>query len=181
MSFKKKINFKTIIIASLFLTTLYLIIEEITYSPLKKNEFDCIFKKYNKTKLKRKKIFFFLTIHGDRDDIYEYKVEKGVLNTNFPVLLKKWNEELIDEKSIVSGWRKCPIDSSTISLFLFMHRLKDGYGYRSHFFESNLLVDFRKAQDNSDNLYCYIITEKSYHFFIYCPKKNILYYYLFSI
>ncbi len=178
--YKKLSKKKNLVIIAIFLIISYLVYTEITYSPLNKDELNSIFYSYENVKKKRSKDFIKLDLHGDRDEIYEYKVKKGVLNTNFPISLKKWNEELIDDKSIVSGWKKCPLDSSTISMF-FLHRLKEGYGYRSHFLESNLLVDFRKAQDNGDNLYCYIITEESYYFFIYCPKKNILYYHIFNI
>lgn len=178
--YKKLSKKKNLVIIVVFIIVSYLVYTEITYSPLNKDELNSIFYSYENIKKKRSKDFIKLDLHGDRDEIYEYKVKKGVLNTNFPISLKKWNEELIDEKTIVSGWKKCPIDNSTISMF-FLHRLKKGFGYRSHFLESNLLVDFRKAQDNCDNLYCYIVTDESTHFFIYCPEKNILYYFLFNV
>lgn len=164
---------KKIFLSLLFIVILiisYLIYMEISFSPLKQNDFEKIFKgyvgSYNES---CRKDFLGITSHGELFEIYLYNIKGAIIDKGFPKL-NKWENEELSPESIVGKWENCPLDSQTMELYKFTLTSKN-------FDDVKCGNSFNNELLNPKNYYSYIyFNELEQYFLLYCSNKQELYY-----
>lgn len=112
--------------------------------------------------------FVGLSFHGEIYDITIYKLIGNPLITDTPQILK-WENENIDQSSIVKPWKKCPVDSQTKSLnsYIVTQNIKNEIIGEKYFQQMNNINNYYKYIENSDG---------DRYFFLYRSDRHILYY-----
>lgn len=111
--------------------------------------------------------FIGLSFHGEIYDVTIYKLIGHPLISDTPKILK-WENDTINKSSIVNPWKKCPVDSETISLnkYIKTQNIHNEIFSEKYFQEMN----------NYNNYYKYIIKSNgNSYFFLYCSDGNLLY------
>ncbi len=166
---KKYISILAVIL--LILGVFFIVINELTYNPLKEKDFKNLFPDYDgKAKKKCYVDYIGFNLHGDLFDISVYKLNDMTIDFQYPNFKNGWeNINTQDDKLVFSKWKKCPIDSFTSVKFDILTIEDFSKKKCTYSFNSDLL--------NSKNYYSYVyINELEQYFCLYCPEKNYLYY-----
>jgi hypothetical protein len=156
----------------LLLGVSYIIIKELTYSPLKEKDFKNLFPDYDgNAKKKCHADFIGLSLQGELFDIFIYKLNEITIDFQYPNFKNGWaNITMPNGEFVFSKWKKCPVDSLTFFRYKDMLTIKD-------FSEKKCTYFFNSDLANSMNYYSYLyINELEHYFCLYCPDKNYLYY-----
>ena len=164
-------NTKYIIIISLMLLLtlgFYVVVKELTYSPLTEKDFNKLFLNYNSAKKKCSVDFIGLSLHGELFDIFKYELNNVIVDSLYPIIKDSWSN--ISGEYIVTKWKKIPMDSTAYS------RCEDIIDL-GNYSEQKCSSSFASELSNPMNYYCYIyVNELEYYFCLYCPRKHYLYY-----
>jgi hypothetical protein len=147
-----------------------LIYDEFSFSPLKKNDLQKLFKGYDGSFHKVcSKDFLGISSKGELFDIFFYKLESAEIRTDFPQL-SKWGNKEITNETLVGKWKNCPLDSLAMKLYEFT-------------LTSNNLNEVKCSESliaeiaNPKNYYSYIhFNELEQYLLIYNTNKHELYY-----
>ncbi|MEO8666756.1 MAG: hypothetical protein ABI462_14790 [Ignavibacteria bacterium] len=164
----KKILLGLIFVAILGIS--YLVYTEFSFSPLKQNDFEKLFKgyvgSYNKS---CRKDFLNATSHGELFEIYLYNVNGAVIDKNFPDI-NEWENKEITTDSVVGKWKTCPLDPETTELYKFTLTT-------NNLDEVKCSNSFNKELLNQKNYYSYVyFNELEQYFLLYCTDRQELYY-----
>lgn len=147
----------------------YIIVDYLTYSPLKEQEFKNLFPNYDYSgKIKKSVDFVGLSLHGELFDVFIYKLSKMDINNGYPSK-NKWTNITTSEEFTISIWQKNPIDSLTFA------KCKDIFELGNQ--SNRVYASFITELSNPANYYSYLyVNALEYYFFLYCPNKQHLYY-----
>lgn len=149
----------------------YIVVNELTFSPLKEKDFYNLFPNYDNSAKKKCCVDFMgLSLHGELFDVYKYELNNMTIDSRYPNIKDVWSNITVSEGLVVSTWKILPIDSLTSI------RCKDIFdmgNYRAH----KCCNSFVPELSNTINYYSYVyINELEYYFCLYCPDKHCLYY-----
>lgn len=155
---------------SLIFGSFYIVINELMFSPLKETDFRNIFPNYDgKAKKKCHVDFIGFSLYGELFDIFIYELNDVTIDFKYPISNKKTDNILYD-KSFVSKWRKCPLDSLTMYKYYDMLTIED-------FSKKKCTYSLDSKLFNSQNYYsCLYINELEHYLYLYCPDDHYLYY-----
>jgi len=162
---------KKIVLGILFLFVIgivFLIYDELSYNPLKQDDFQKLFKEFNGSFEKTcSKDFIGLSIHGEIFDMYRYKIKGDIIiDKEFPKMTKWEGKEIIDE-FVVEKWKNCPLNSKTRELYDMLAC--------SNFDNVKCCISFKKELLNPKNYYCYVdFAWEQYFYFIAQIAKNCI-------
>lgn len=167
------ITMKKTFLGLLLLTVIivfYLIYTEFSFSPLKENDFQKLFKGYiGKAHKYCSKDFLGIGSHSELFEIYLYNITNAKIDKGFPKI-NEWENKEISSEAIVGKWKNCPLDTMAMRLFKFT-------------LTSNNLDDvkcsssFTKDILDPNNYYSYVyFNELEQYFILYCTDKQELYY-----
>ena len=112
--------------------------------------------------------FIGLSFHGEIYDVTIYKLIGHPLISDTSKILK-WENDAIDKSSIVNPWKKCPVDSETISL--------NNYIKTQNIHNEIFSEKYFQEMNNYNNYYKYIKKSNgNSYFFLYRSDGNLLYY-----
>ena len=148
----------------------YLVFNEVSYSPLKENDFQKLFKGYSGSFDKTcTKDFLGLSTHGELYEIFKYSLEDAVIDRNYPKFIE-WENNKITNKTIISYWKNCPLDKQSLELYRFTLTATD-------LSKAKCCSSFYKELSNPKNFYSYIHFDGlEEYFLLYCTDSNELYY-----
>lgn len=135
----------------LSLTTffIYCYIDILTFTPLKDKEFKKLFFSYEEIKKKHSADYIGLSNHGELLEIYLFNTQKVILGINYPNYSSEWENEKINNETITSKWRNCPLDTTIYRLFKFALKSNDNN-------QNKCLKSFNMDLCNPDNFYSYV-------------------------
>lgn len=147
----------------------YGIINEITFSPLKKKDLRLLFPDYNgKIRVSYHKDFIGWS-RGDFFDLYIYNLDNVCIAPDYPQIGKDWEYVTLPDSLIITKWQRCPIDTFMLSKYdfeLYMATTKEAK-------RETLKQDMKDVT----NYYCCIYVNGLEKFFLlYSPSKSIMYY-----
>ena len=148
----------------------YLGDSEFSFSPLKENDFQKLFKGYSGSFDKSwSKDLLGLSTHREYFEIYKYNVENVIIDKNYPKLIE-WENNKFNNETLVGKWKNCPLDSQVIELYKFA-------------LISNKLANveccssFSKEVSNPENYYSFVrFNDLEQYFLLYCANSQTLYY-----
>lgn len=166
---KKKIVL-TVLLSVLTLVC-YVVVKELTYSPLTKANFNNLFPDYDNSAKKKCEVDLIgFSLHGELFDIFKYELNDMTIDSCYPSIKDNWTNIAVSEECVVSAWQRIPIDSVTFC------RCKDVFCLESYG-GKRCCVSFVSELSNPTNFYsCLYVNELEYYFFLYCPDKHYLYY-----
>ena len=94
-------------------------IENKVFNPLQSQELRKIFLSYEKIKKRCSIDNIKLSSHGELFEIYLFNTQKAILDINYPNYANEWEKEKITSETIISKWKKCPLDTTAYKLFKF--------------------------------------------------------------
>lgn len=164
---------KKVLLSVLFIVVIvasYLIYTEFSFSPLKKYDFQKLFKGYSGNFDKScSKDFLGFNSKGELFEIYRYDIKGILIDKNFPKITEWENKEITNE-TVVGKWKNCPLDYQTMELYKFT-------------LTSNNLDDvkccnsFNKEILDPKNYYSFIhFNDLEQYFLLYCSNRQELYY-----
>src|SRR6218665_630528 len=164
---------KKVLVSTLFIIVIvisYLIYDEFSFSPLRGDDFQKLFKGYNESFDKScSKDFLGLSFHGELFDIYQYRTKGALIDKSFP-MMTEWEHKEITNETLVGKRKNCPLDSQTTVLYKLA-------------LTSNNLAELKccnssnKVILNPNNYYCYVyFNEWEQYFLLYCTGSQELYY-----
>lgn len=167
-------KFFYILFTSLFIIGVILFIDEISYNPLKKEDFKILFHNYESGFKKQCDIDFLgWNSKGEFFDFYSYKTNTSIKENNFigyPNFDFKWKNVDASDESVYSRWKKTPIDTISASKLKELLFLEDYDKY-----ECSKL--FKKQLTEQGNYYSYYyVNELEQYLFLITLEKKQLYY-----
>lgn len=150
----------------------YIVIKELTYTPLTEKDFKNIFPDYDGNAKKKCHVDFIgLSLHGELFDVFIYELNEMTIDLQYPNFKNGLgNITISDDKFVFSQWKKCPLDSLTYFQYKDVLTIED-------FSKKTCTYSFNSDLVNSMNYYSYLyVNELECYFFLYCPDKNYLYY-----
>jgi len=149
----------------------YIAYKELSFSPLKKNNFKKLFKGDNISFDKSySKDFLGPNVHGDVFEIYEYKMKGVAIDKDYP-RITEWENKKITDATVIGKWKNCPIDSQTAALYessMLKAKNLDDFKYSN---------SFKKDIINPNNFYSYVyFSESEEYFLLYCTDRQELWY-----
>lgn len=147
----------------------YGIIEEMVYSPLKKEDMKTLFPDSNISYNFAYSKDYIGWSKGNLFDIYVYELENVFINLDYPKFGKKWEHISLPDTVVTSKWVKCPIDSVILSNYNF-ELLK--------IWDSGLEGEnLKRSLQDTNNYYCYIyVSALEKYFLLYNVSEKKLYY-----
>lgn len=147
----------------------YGIYNEITYTPLKKKDFEHLFPNHISANVIFHKDFIGWS-HGDYFELFIYRTIGVKIDSGYPIIDKNWERIILPDTTEAIAWSNCPIDSITRLKYereltwIINCEIKEGKALQ------------RELKDGS-NYYSYIyVNELQKYFLLYNPSKGILYY-----
>jgi len=164
---------KKVLLGILFIVVIlasYLVYNELSFSPIKKNDLQKLFKGFNGGFYKScSKDFLGVSSKGELFEIYRYNINGGIIDNDFPKL-SEWESKEVTNKTIIGKWKNCPLDYRTMELYKFT-------------LTSNNLDDvkccnsFNKELLNPRNYYSFVhFNDLEQYFLLYCTDSQELYY-----
>ncbi len=158
------------VIFLLSMIVLYLFYKEISYSPLKEDDFVKLFKGFCGNFDKScSNDFLGISSKGELFEIYRYNIQGAQIDKDFPKITE-WENKKITNEAVIGRWKNCPLDYKTLELYKFM-------------LTSNNLDDikccnsFNKELLDIRNYYSFIhFNELEQYFLLYCSNSKSLYY-----
>ena len=145
-------------------------IEKKVFNPLQSQELRKIFLSYEKIKKRCSIDNIKLSSHGELFEIYLFNTQKAILDINYPNYANEWEKEKITSETIISKWKKCPLDTTAYKLFKFAFTT-------NNYNQSECLKSFSTELSEPNNFYSYVyFNDLEYYFLLYCTHKEELYY-----
>lgn len=168
MSMKKII---LILLLLLGLGAIILYINDSSFNPLKKRDFQKLFDKYNGTAEKICDVDFLgANFKSEWFEVYLYKVGVIPINSNYPDYNGIWEQKEITDEAVTSKWTSCPLDSTTRELYEFTLTVEN-------FDKKECVKSFNAELNNPENYYSHVyFNELEQYFLLYCPSLGNLYY-----
>lgn len=165
----KKILFIALLLISIVVVYLYL--QEASFSPLKKKDFQTLFPDYKGGGKKVCSVDFVgLSSHGELFEFYLYKTSNVSIDTAYPKFTDEWERKELTNNVVLSKWKTCPIDTGMMELYEFTLRVND-------FEEKECSSSFNEALSNPKNYYsCVYFNELEEYLLLFSPDKQELYY-----
>lgn len=154
------------VIALAVMLTLWGVIELCLYQPLTKNDFDKLFpigvsakKVYSQDAIK-------LSLHGEEYELHSYIIKNGTINTDYPLVKDSLGGEVLPAEASIFHWTKAPVCEVEFSELP----------------ESRIKQRFTKYWEDPSNYHsCIFISGLESFWFVYCPKKQQLFYLVYNI
>jgi hypothetical protein len=167
---------KIIVISILVLITVIIAfficyrIETLNYNPLQEKDIRKLFFSSESVKKKCSVDYVGLSIHGEIFEIYLYKTKDALLDLDYPKYENEWENQQITNKTIISKWKHCPLDSASRKLCEFILNT-------NQFDKKKCVAPFHIELNNSNNYYSYVdFSDGEQYFLLFCPKTEHLYY-----
>ena len=145
-------------------------IENKVFNPLQSQELRKIFLSYEKIKKRCSIDNIKLSSHGELFEIYLFNTQKAILDINYPNYANECEIEKITSETIISKWKKCPLDTTAYKLFKFAFTT-------NNYNQSECLKSFSTELSEPNNFYSYVyFNDLEYYFLLYCTHKEELYY-----
>jgi hypothetical protein len=168
----KKIIIISILVLITGIITLFICyhIEALTYSPIKDKEAKILFQDIESIKKKCSVDYIGLSLHGEIFEIYLYKTKNVSLGENYPNYANEWENQPITNETILSKWKRCPLDSVSVDICNFILTT-------NQFDKKKCVSPVRTELYNSDNYYSYVdFGNFEQYFLLFCTKTGLLYY-----
>ena len=164
---------KKILLGVLFILVFvitYFIYTEFSFTPLRKKDFQNLFKSDNISLNKScYKDFIGASIHGELFEFYTYKTNGITIDKSYPIIAE-WENKKITNTTVIGKWRNCPIDSQTTVLYEPILSV-------NNYDDSKCSSSFKNDIINPNNYYSYIyFSESEEYFLLYSVDRQELNY-----
>lgn len=164
----KKSFFYTLLIGIVSLIC-YGVYGEITFTPLRKKDFECLFPNNTNAEVIFHKDFIGWS-HGDYFELFIYRITNAIIGPNYPIIDSNWEYAVLPDTVETIAWSNCPIDSITQLKYEFELAWIIDSGIK----EGKVLQSELK---NENNYYsCIYVNGLQKYFLLYNPLTSTLYY-----